>query len=33
MRGLGVVGRGSIHRRAESRCLSDLVLGNLGVVH
>jgi hypothetical protein len=33
MRGLGVVGRGSIHRRVEFRCLSDVVLGSLGVVN
>jgi hypothetical protein len=32
-RGLGEVGRGSIHRRVEFRCLSDVVLGSLGVVN
>jgi hypothetical protein len=31
MRGLGVVGRGSINR--QFRCLSDVVLGSLGVVN
>jgi hypothetical protein len=33
MRGLGVVGRGSIHRRVEFRCLSYVVLWSLGVVN
>jgi hypothetical protein len=32
MRRLGVVGRGRIHRRVEFRCLSDVVLGDLGAV-